>query len=50
VPEHELKRRNHSWEPAWSPTMAGGLFAIDKVEKNQSFNMKLNQNSNEQKD
>eukprot|EP00092_Neocalanus_flemingeri_P074982 GFUD01092815.1.p1 GENE.GFUD01092815.1~~GFUD01092815.1.p1 ORF type:complete len:654 (-),score=135.57 GFUD01092815.1:284-2245(-) len=30
VPEHENKRRGHSWSPAWSPTMAGGLFSIDK--------------------
>ena len=30
VPEHENKRRGHSWAPAWSPTMAGGLFSIDK--------------------
>ena len=31
VPEHENRRRGHSWAPAWSPTMAGGLFSIDKV-------------------
>merc|ERR1719282_2092845 len=31
VPEHENKRRGHSWAPAWSPTMAGGLFSIDKL-------------------
>jgi len=30
IPEHERKRRSHSFEPAWSPTMAGGLFAIDR--------------------
>ena len=30
LPEHERKRRTHSWEPAHSPTMAGGLFSIDK--------------------
>ena len=46
VPEHENKRRGHSWveyskkyfhsvnkfqAPAHSPTMAGGLFSIDKL-------------------
>jgi len=30
IPEHERKRRSHSFEPAWSPTMAGGLFSIDR--------------------
>ena len=30
VPEHENKRRGHSWAPAWSPTMPGELFVIDK--------------------
>lgn len=30
VPEHENQRRVHSWAPAYSPTMAGGLFAIDR--------------------
>ncbi|XP_064469526.1 putative polypeptide N-acetylgalactosaminyltransferase 9 [Ornithodoros turicata] len=36
VPERELKRRKHTWEPVRSPTMAGGLFAIDRA-----FFMKL---------
>lgn len=30
IPDHENKRRGHSWAPARSPTMAGGLFSIDK--------------------
>lgn len=31
IPEHEKKRRQHSADPAFSPTMAGGLFAIDRA-------------------
>ncbi|KAG5888987.1 hypothetical protein JTB14_013292 [Gonioctena quinquepunctata] len=30
MPEHEKNRRSHPAEPVWSPTMAGGLFSIDK--------------------
>uniref|UniRef100_A0A1B0DHR2 Galactosyltransferase C-terminal domain-containing protein n=1 Tax=Phlebotomus papatasi TaxID=29031 RepID=A0A1B0DHR2_PHLPP len=30
VPEHEKKRHKNSAEPVWSPTMAGGLFSIDR--------------------
>lgn len=30
IPEHEKRRRAHPAEPVYSPTMAGGLFAIDR--------------------
>ncbi|XP_065337982.1 putative polypeptide N-acetylgalactosaminyltransferase 9 [Cloeon dipterum] len=30
VPERERKRHENSAEPVWSPTMAGGLFSIDR--------------------
>ena len=30
VPDHEKKRHSHTAEPVSSPTMAGGLFSIDK--------------------
>lgn len=31
IPERERKRRAHPYEPVRSPTMAGGLFSIDKA-------------------
>jgi polypeptide N-acetylgalactosaminyltransferase len=31
VPEHERKKHKSSAESVWSPTMAGGLFSIDKA-------------------
>ncbi|XP_039748041.1 uncharacterized protein LOC120625145 [Pararge aegeria] len=31
VPEREKKRRGSDIAPTWSPTMAGGLFAIDRA-------------------
>lgn len=37
VPEHEKKRHENAAEPVYSPTMAGGLFSIDRV----SFFQKL---------
>lgn len=31
VPEREKKRHKNPAEPVWSPTMAGGLFSIDRA-------------------
>ncbi|UYV76154.1 gly-5 [Cordylochernes scorpioides] len=30
IPSREKERRPHNWDPVWSPTMAGGLFSIDR--------------------
>ncbi|KAL1494443.1 hypothetical protein ABEB36_010041 [Hypothenemus hampei] len=30
VPQHEKERHENTAEPVWSPTMAGGLFSIDR--------------------
>ena len=46
LPEHERKRRTHTWEPAHSPTMAGGLFSIDRdVRQNHSHNSQISNSS-----
>lgn len=37
VPEREKKRHKNTAEPVYSPTMAGGLFSIDRV----SFKLKV---------
>ncbi|KAF4520992.1 hypothetical protein B566_EDAN002488 [Ephemera danica] len=31
IPERERKKHRSSAEPVWSPTMAGGLFSIDRI-------------------
>ncbi|CAG9773697.1 unnamed protein product [Ceutorhynchus assimilis] len=31
VPQHERQRHKDTAEPVWSPTMAGGLFSIDRL-------------------
>ena len=31
VPDHEKRKHSHTAEPVASPTMAGGLFSIDKT-------------------
>ena len=30
IPQRERERHQHPAEPVWSPTMAGGLFSIDR--------------------